>query len=204
MSDRPGQRSAYGAVSHWRVATALALLFSGAAMATEPGLLILDEHGSQNAVARTGTSWRLITDSVMGGVSHARMTPHRQAGRNCLHLQGDVRLDNQGGFVQLALDLGQGGTLDASGYQGVLLDVYGNAETYNVHLRTTDMWLPWQSYRASFTAPAEWRTIRIPFARFEPYRIRKALDIRHLKRLGVVAIGRAFSADLCIARLALY
>lgn len=191
-------------MSQWRVSTTLALLFSGAVMAAEPALLILDERGAQNTVASTGTSWRLITDTVMGGLSHASMTPDRLAGRSCLRLQGDVSLDNQGGFVQLALDLAREGTLDASGYQGVLLDVYGNTETYNVHLRTAGMWLPWQSYRASFTAPAEWRTIRIPFAQFEPYRIRKDLDTRRLKRLGVVAIGRAFRADLCLARLALY
>jgi hypothetical protein len=173
-------------------------------MPAEPALLILDERSAQNTVASTGTSWRLITDTVMGGVSQARMTHDRLAGRSCLRLQGDVSLDNQGGFVQIALDLALEGTLDASGYQGVLIDVYGNAETYNVHLRTAGMWLPWQSYRASFTAPAEWRTVRIPFAQFQPYRMRKDLDTRRLKRLGLVAIGRAFSADLCLSRLALY
>jgi len=173
-------------------------------MPAESALLILDECASETTVASTGTSWRLITDAVMGGVSRARMTRDRRLGRDCLCLQGEVSLDNQGGFVQIALDLTPSGSLDASGYEGVMLEVFGNAERYNVHLRTAGMWLPWQSYRASFTAAAEWRTIRIPFARFEAYRIAKPLDVSRLKRLGLVAIGRAFDADLCLARLALY
>ena len=173
-------------------------------MPHEFAFLILDECASGTTVASPGTTWRLITDAVMGGVSRARLARDRRLGRDCLCLQGEVSLDNQGGFVQIALDLTPSGSLDASGYEGVMLEVFGNAERYNVHLRTAGMWLPWQSYRASFTAAAEWRTIRIPFARFEAYRIAKPLDVSRLKRLGVVAIGRAFDADLCLARLALY
>jgi len=44
----------------------------------------------------------------------------------------------------------------------------------------------------------------LPFAEFTPYKTSKALDVTELERIGVVAIGRAFSADLCIARLGLY
>ena len=54
------------------------------------------------------------------------------------------------------------------------------------------VWLPWQTYRASFTVAAAWRTVRIPLRAFGGYRI------------GVVVIGRAFMADLCLARPALY
>ena len=30
----------------------------------------------------------------------------------------------------------------------MLLKVYGNNQGYNLHLRTGDVWLPWQSCRA--------------------------------------------------------
>jgi hypothetical protein len=63
---------------------------------------------------------------------------------------------------------------------------------------------PWQSYRQSFTANSDWQTLRLPFARFEPYRIGVPLDVRRLRRIGIVAIGQAFAADLAVARLALY
>jgi hypothetical protein len=57
---------------------------------------------------------------------------------------------------------------------------------------------------AEFFAPCEWRTIRLPFAGFEPHRLDAPLDIARLRRLGVVAIGRAFTADITIGGLQFY
>jgi hypothetical protein len=94
--------------------------------------------------------------------------------------------------------------LDASQYTGVQLEVFGNGEAYNVHLRTGDVWLPWQAYRASFEAPAGWHTLRLPFSAFSGYRIFSTLDLTQLERIAIVAIGRAFEADLCLASLAFY
>jgi hypothetical protein len=85
-----------------------------------------------------------------------------------------------------------------------LVEVYGNNEEYNIHLRTEDIWLPWQSYRATFTAVPEWKTHYVPFTEFAPYRINKALDPSRLKRIGFVAIGRKFNADLCIGKVGFY
>jgi hypothetical protein len=167
-------------------------------------LLIVDDRHSGDYRSTLGTSWRLITDGVMGGMSDGQLTIDRIADRPCLRLRGDVRLENNGGFVQAALDLEATPAQHASGYEGLLLDVYGNDEDYNLHLRTAAVWLPWQSWRASFRAPAGWQTVRLPFADFEPYRITSALDREQLERIGIVAIGRAFRADLCVARVALY
>ncbi len=167
-------------------------------------LLIIDDRRSGDERSTLGTSWRLFTDGVMGGVSSGQFTPDTLDSRACLRLCGDVRLENNGGFVQAALDLKGTGAFNASAYQGVLLDVYGNDEVYNLHLRTGDVWLPWQSYRASFKAAAGWHSVRLPFAGFDGYRITSALDLERLERIGIVAIGRAFQADLCVARVALY
>ena len=46
--------------------------------------------------------------------------------------------------------------------------------------------------------------LELPFRRFEPYRLTKPLDTRHLRRLGLVAIGRAFDADLAVTRIGFY
>ena len=167
-------------------------------------LLIIDDRRSGTLDSTLGTSWRLITDGVMGGVSSGTLTLETIDQRNCLRMQGDVRLENNGGFVQVALEIGGTVAADASAYRGIVMDVYGNDETYNLHLRTDDLWLPWQSYRATFQAPASWQMVQLPFAEFTPYKTSKALDVTELERIGVVAIGRAFSADLCIARLGLY
>ncbi len=167
-------------------------------------LLIIDDRRTGDYHSSLGTSWRLITDSVMGGISKGQLTIDRIDNRDCLRLRGDVRLDNRGGFVQAALDVKGETTFDASHYQGVLLEVHGNDEVYNLHIRTEDVWLPWQSYRASFHAPVGWQTVRLPFSGFAGYRIGSALDLEHLERIGIVAIGRAFTADLCLARVGLY
>jgi hypothetical protein len=131
----------------------------------------------------------------MGGVSSGRLAQDIVAGRPCLHLTGRVSTANSGGFVQMALDLGR---FDASAYAGIVLHVAGNGESYNVHLRTSDLWLPWQSYRASFVAGPEWQEVRIPFEQFEPYRTSRDLRIDRLVRIGLVGIGRDFAADFCV------
>jgi hypothetical protein len=86
----------------------------------------------------------------------------------------------------------------------VLVVAYGNGETYGVHLRTPDCVRPWQSYRAGFIAGTEWQEIKLPFDRFEPHRLTAPLDVRQLRRLGLVAIGRAFHADLAVSVVGLY
>lgn len=45
---------------------------------------------------------------------------------------------------------------------------------------------------------------RLPFDQFTGYRIGKKLDLKRLERIGLVAIGRAFTADLCVAQIGLY
>ena len=173
------------------------------AMASQ-AVLVIDDRSSGGLESSYGPAWRLISDGVMGGVSEGRLSVDEVEGRPCLRLRGEVRLENSGGFLQAALDTDGEAPLDATGYSGVLLEVYGNGEQYNLHLRTSDVWLPWQAYRASFTPPVAWRTLRIPFSAFSGYRIGATLDIGALERIAVVAIGRAFTADLCLARLALY
>jgi hypothetical protein len=170
--------------------------------ADEP--LILDDRASGTLRASSGACWRLVTDQVMGGVSDGDLEPTTVEGRPCLRLTGDVSLLNNGGFVQASLDLDQAGPLDARAYTGIEVDVYGNGQGYNLHLRTADTRIVWQSYRASFQAAPGWHTLRLPFRQFEPYRIDRPLDLARLKRLGLVSIGREMRADLCVARLALY
>jgi hypothetical protein len=167
-------------------------------------LLTIDDRSRGGYAATLGGTWRVFTDGVMGGVSSGTLAPDSIDDRPCLRLQGDVRLENNGGFVQAALDIKGTGASDASAYTGLLLEVYGNDQEYNLHLRSDDVWLPWQAYRASFIAPARWETVRLPFSDFQGYRIGKKLDVEHLERIGVVAIGRAFRADLCIGAVALY
>ncbi len=166
--------------------------------------LLLDDRSSGTLCANNGACWQAITDTVMGGASDGRLKPAQVAGRPCLHLSGEVSLLNNGGFVQASLDLGAAGLLDARAYSGIEIEVFGNDESYNLHLRSADTRIVWQSYRASFQALSRWQTLRLPFTGFQPYRINTSLDLSQLRRLGVVAIGREMRADICIARLSFY
>jgi hypothetical protein len=166
--------------------------------------LLIDDFAQGEGPSRLGTHWRLVTDGVMGGLSTGRVSREEVDGRRALCLSGEVSLENNGGFVQVALDLDPAGYLDAGRYAGVRVVARGNGETYGLHLKTADVGFPWQSYRSSFEAGPEWREIRLPFQDFLPHRIGEPLDTRRLRRLGLVAIGRAFSADLCVAEVGLY
>ncbi len=170
----------------------------------EQSIHIIDDRSTEDMHTQSGSEWRLLTDGVMGGVSAGQLSPAIIKDRPCLRMRGDVKLDNNGGFVQAALSLSKQSINDIEAYTGLMLQVYGNDEEYNIHLRTSDMWLPWQSYRATFSAPGAWKTLYIPFTEFKPYRIRKALNISKSKRIGFVAIGREFKADLCIGKVGLY
>jgi hypothetical protein len=165
---------------------------------------LIDDFSSADGSSLLGTPWRLVTDRVMGGVSSAAMSLREIDGRRALCMQGDVSLANNGGFVQVNVDLSPGGYFDASDYAGVRLSVRGNGETYNLHLKTSATTMPWQSYRAEFLASDQWREVRLPFSEFEPHRLVPALDLTRRKRLGVVAIGRPMHADLCIAEIGFY
>ena len=94
--------------------------------------------------------------------------------------------------------------LDVSQFSGVRIIVRGNGERYSVHLRTPDNKRPWQSYRAQFIAGSDWETVDLPFVAFEPHRLDLPFDKTRLRRIGLVAIGRAFCAELLVAELAFY
>ena len=167
--------------------------------------MLIDDFSRTDLVSALGTEWRGVSDRVMGGVSQETVSRSVADGRPALHLRGDVRLENNGGFIQAALDLSSGGrTLDASGYRGIRLMVRGNGEKYSLHLRTPDNIRPWQSYRAEFTAGDEWRSIDLPFESFAPHRLDTPLDPARLSRLGLVAIGRAFTADVMVSSISFY
>lgn len=166
---------------------------------------ILDDLSREAPQARIGMPWRLFTDRVMGGVSEGTMTRETIKGRAAIRMRGDVSLENNGGFIQIALDLAPPSeTADASAWSGIEIDVCGPGNDYDLRLRTDELTESWQSYRQSFTASPEWRALRLPFAGFVPHRTETPLDLRRLRRLGIVAIGRAFAADLAVGGVRLY
>jgi hypothetical protein len=105
-------------------------------------------------------------------------------------MRGDVSLENNGGFVQIALDLARdGGAVDACHWRGSR-----STSSATTGATTCTCAPPTSSGRGNPTGPSSWRrqsgTIRLPFATFEPHRIDAPLDLARLRGLGIVAIGR--------------
>jgi hypothetical protein len=166
---------------------------------------IIDDMSLDFPLASNGARWELLSDRVMGGISAGGLSRETVAGRKAIRLQGEVSLENNGGFIQMALDLDpSGAAIDCRAFTGLEIDVAGNDETYGLHLRTIALERPWQSYRQSFRAVGAWQSISLPFTGFVPHRTSAAFDPRHLRRLGLVAIGRAFRADLALAGIRFY
>ena len=105
--------------------------------------LVIDDRLSGSATSTLGPTWRFSSAGVMGGVSTGVMSVESVVDRPALGLRGQVRLENNGGFVQMALDLPA--LPQGASWRGVEFDVFGNGRSYGVHLRTRGMLAPWQA-----------------------------------------------------------
>lgn len=149
--------------------------------------------------------WEYVADRVMGGVSKGGMRKEMFRGRTATVLHGDVSLENNGGFVQVAFDLLPDGTgFDARDWDGIAIDVCGNDTIYDLRLRTDQLTKPWQSFRTAFTAKPEWQTLRIPFDAVVSHKTDAIFDPAQLRRIGILAIGREFTAEVAVAGARLY
>lgn len=168
----------------------------------EEAALLVDDL-STPGTTQLGTPWRSFTDQVMGGRSTMQAQVLERAGRPALQFSADVTTANNGGFAQIAADLSQDGAgVDLSAFTTLELDVYGNGEAYDVHLRTAACRRPWQYYTQRFIAPPEWTRVRLPLSAFEPKSLDRVFEPENVLRIGLVAYGRDFRADLAVSRIA--
>lgn len=194
---------------HYRSKILCLLFCLGFALATESNesenlSLLIDDFSKPNPISVLETEWNCFTDRVMGGVSNASHSFEEEDGKHYIRLRGDVSLENNGGFVQTALPLTQNGVLDASEYEGIRLTVRGNGERYQIHLKNSQTRLPWQYFYAPFQTSENWKTLELPFSKFEPDRLNAKLDPSTLKRVAIVAIGREFEADVSVSHIEFY
>lgn len=166
--------------------------------------LLLDDFRKDDGVSALGTRWEGFTDRVMGGRSDMQVGYRDSDAGRVLHMQGQVRLENRGGFIQARLPLAAGGgSFDASAWQGIRIKVRGAPGPYYLHLRTRQTWQPWQHFRAAIEVGPEWREQFVPFSAFAGRATWRSLDPASLKSIGVVAYGEAFEAEIEVARLEL-
>ena len=165
-------------------------------------LVMSQSEIKQNLLTEDNT--RLVTDNVMGGVSTGEIKWSNQSQSQCLSLTGEVSTLNNGGFIQATVDIKSDDALNLTMEDGVRIKIIGNGHDYNIHLRTTNLWFPWQAYRSTFKTDHNWQTLNISFKDFMPYKTSTKLNPEKIKRIGIVAIGRDFEADICIAELGFY
>ncbi len=165
--------------------------------------MLIDDFSGRDGRASSGTEWRGFSDRVMGGRSDLQVGYQDGPDGPVLRLSGQVRLDNNGGFIQARLPLSVEGDFDGSAFGGIAVRVRGAPGPYYLHLRTRHTWRPWQYYRAAIDVGPDWRDLVIPFSAFEGRSIRRELDLGALRSLGVVAYGEAFEAEIEVARIEL-
>ncbi len=125
----------------------IAALFSGSPLSADS--LLIDDFSRNDGIAATGTAWQGFTDRVMGGRSDMRAGFVQVAGNRVLRMEGDVSLENNGGFVQVRLPLNSN-ELSAESYSGVRIRYRPNLDgDYYIHLRTRGNRLPWAYFAGS-------------------------------------------------------
>lgn len=176
--------------------TLISLGLAGTAMATDAPLL-LDDFSDDSGRASIGSRWQGFSDRVMGGLSDLQAGYVEEAGSRHLRMTGRVRLENNGGFIQVRLPLAaKGGDFDASAYRALRLEVRGQPGAYWIHLRSADTRLPWAYYRAPVQVTSEWSSVEPALKDFTPVSVERGLDTARLRSVALVAYGEAFNADI--------
>jgi hypothetical protein len=171
----------------------------------DPGPDALCHAADKEGAMELDLNWEYVADTVMGGVSRGEIAARVIKGRAAMQLTGQVSLENDGGFIQMAADITPAQwTTGPDAFTGIEVDAIGNGEAYDLRLRTTDLIRPWQSYRAAFTPGPDWDSYRLPFAALEAHRTDVPFNPANLRRLGIVAIGHAFDANISVAAVRFY
>ncbi len=157
----------------------------------------------ENFELQPETRWRFFTDGVMGGVSTGQVAFLKEGDQPFARMTGTVSTENNGGFIQMRMDLPDGAPDDAT---GVRLVARGNDQQYFVHLRTSGTVLPWQYYQAGFEVTGNWAELRLPFDTFKRSgRLLGAVPrADSLKSIAVVAYGRDHQAGIDVREVGFY
>lgn len=147
--------------------------------------------------------WRFFSDTVMGGVSSGGIVFVRDDGEPFARMTGRVSTANNGGFIQMRLDLA---SPPPEGTTGVRIVVRGNDQQYFVHLRTNGTILPWQYYQAGFDVSTRWNEVRLPFDAFTPSGalLRSVPRPGSLTSVAIVAFGRDHEARIDVREVGFY
>lgn len=108
--------------------------------------------------------WRVVNDTVMGGVSQSTVTQHKKQG---VVFQGKLSLENNGGFTSARYQVANG---DWRRYDALQLTINGDGRSYIATIRTTGLQNRGLYYRQTFqTEAGREQTLTLDLADFAPY-----------------------------------
>lgn len=182
----------------YRALALVAAVLCGAAHPAAAQTMLIEDFAMQPE-----TRWRFFADTVMGGVSTGQLSFATEDERRHAMMTGRVSTENNGGFIQIRMELAAPPPQDAV---GVRLVVRGNNTRYFVHLRTSGTLLPWQYYQAGFDVTGDWAEVRLPFASFAASGrlLRATPDPQSLDSIGIVAFGRDHEAKIDVREVGFY
>ena len=168
-----------------------------------PISLMAQTMAFDNFSKTSSETWQLITDQVMGGVSHGKLEFVNENSIKFARMTGEVRLENNGGFIQFRRALSQPLRKNLTGLK---IKVRSNGHKYSVHIRTRGTFLPWHFYQADFQSSDSWSTIMIPFTSFNKssWMVPTNFLPSDVESIAIVAIGSAHPVFVEVANIWLY
>ncbi|MCL1145406.1 CIA30 family protein [Shewanella marinintestina] len=158
-------------------------------------LLIMTTHYPSNAQAQEfalalnqASQWRMINDTVMGGISASRLT----IDKGTATFSGTLSLEQNGGFASTRTSLSTPVTSDIN---MIRLQVKGDGRDYQLRLRIDNQWDSF-AYSSSFhTQKNSWITLLLSPSDFTAvYRGRSvdapALNFNNIKQLGFLVADK--------------
>ena len=128
--------------------------------------------------------WRVVNDTVMGGVSASRWTVSPNDGYGIF--SGNVSLENYGGFASVRGDTPSGHFGHAT---EVKLNIKGDGKTYKFCIRTTQMG-PSVSYQHDVVTTGDVQEVVLPLDAFIPrWRGRVVGDALTLNAADISGVG---------------
>ncbi|MBD3307813.1 CIA30 family protein [candidate division KSB3 bacterium] len=128
--------------------------------------------------------WRIINDGVMGGISQSELL---MTSAGTAIFRGEVSLENSGGFASVRT---MSTDFHLEGYEGLIVRLKGDGQTYQLRLRTDDAF-DGIAYRAKFDTQADtWQRVRVAFEDCVPsfrgrvLRDKPPLEGAHIRQIG--------------------
>ncbi len=158
-----------------------------------------------SALSVTDQNWFVVNDTVMGGVSSSTVSTSET-----VLFQGDLSLEQNGGFASARAALPPGALADAS---AIALTLKGDGRVYDITLRRSDVPLRAGSYRVQVQTQANGTTqVLLPLSDFRPTAFGRAVpgapaldaQLGRIDTLGVLLADKqpgAFSLEILAAEV---